>query len=63
MAGAVHDISTVVKNVEISRSTSLLIDDDATNVRIALENKVRALYFNPEKPETIISDIISVLQT
>jgi hypothetical protein len=30
----------------ISRNTTLLIDDDGNNIRIALENKVRAVHFD-----------------
>lgn len=32
----------------ITRNTTLLVDDDANNIRIALENKVRAVRFDPK---------------
>jgi len=43
--------------VEISRSTTLLIDDDANNIRIALRNHVQALLFHPHNPTSLFSDI------
>lgn len=51
MASAAFEINTTNKDVNITRSTSLLIDDDADNVKIALANKVPALYFDPEHPD------------
>ncbi len=33
---------------EITRSTSLLIDDDERNIRIALKNGTRAIWYNPK---------------
>lgn len=32
----------------ITRNTTLLVDDDANNIRIALDNKVRAVRFDPK---------------
>ena len=32
----------------ITRNTTLLVDDDANNIRIAFENKVRAVRFDPK---------------
>lgn len=37
--------------VEITRNTTLLIDDDHRNIQIALDKGVRALLFLPEEPE------------
>ena len=36
--------------MSITRESTLLIDDDANNIRIALANKVRAIRFIPENP-------------
>ena len=44
-------------NINITKKTTLLIDDDAVNVRIALKNKVRALLFRPGDPDSIFEDI------
>jgi hypothetical protein len=38
-------------NITIARNTTLLIDDDHNNVRLALEQGVRALWFIPDEPE------------
>jgi hypothetical protein len=51
MASAAFEITSTNRGVHITRSSSLLIDDDADNVKIALANKVPALYFDPEHPE------------
>lgn len=51
MASAAFEIISANRGVHITRSSSLLIDDDADNVKIALANKVPALYFDPEYPE------------
>lgn len=32
----------------ISANTTLLIDDDGNNIRVALENKFRAVHFDPK---------------
>lgn len=42
---------------EITRSSTLLIDDDRENIKIALENGVRALWFIPEEPDGIIAQM------
>ena len=36
---------------EITRASTLLIDDTRKNVEIALDNCVRALLFHPQEPE------------
>lgn len=51
MACAVYDITSANRNVQICRSTSLLIDDDLENVEKALKDHVRALYFDPDNPD------------
>jgi hypothetical protein len=33
--------------LEISRNSSLLLDDDSKNIRVALAEKVRGILFNP----------------
>lgn len=37
--------------VEITRNSTLLIDDDHRNIQIALERGVRAVWFIPDEPE------------
>lgn len=43
--------------VEITRATSVLIDDDPSNIRAALKNGVRGVWFNPEKPYHLFRDL------
>lgn len=42
----------------ITRKTTLLLDDDGRNIRHALENEVRAVWFNPKKPHKLLSDLM-----
>jgi hypothetical protein len=44
--------------VKITRKTTLLIDDQQSNINIALSNSVPALLFNPENPDSMVTDII-----
>ena len=46
IASAAEEISCT-RSVKISRGSTLLIDDDAENVAIALASSVRALRFVP----------------
>mmetsp|Transcript_50486 Transcript_50486/g.99727 ORF Transcript_50486/g.99727 Transcript_50486/m.99727 type:complete len:179 (-) Transcript_50486:493-1029(-) len=46
--------------IQITRSTTLLIDDDQHNVEIALDRGVRGLWFIPEEPENLLNQIISL---
>ena len=34
----------------ITRATTLLIDDDVNNIRVALMNDTRAIWFDPNEP-------------
>lgn len=43
--------------VEITKSTTVLIDDDRRNVRVALQDGVRAIWFNPDKPHHLLRDL------
>jgi hypothetical protein len=38
--------------ITISRNTTLLIDDDVRNINIALDKGVRAVWLNPDHPQT-----------
>lgn len=42
------------RKVVITRNTTLLIDDDKTNIQIALDKGVRALWFIPEDPDRFV---------
>ena len=48
--------------LEISRSTSLLIDDDPRNIRIALRNGTRAVWYNPKQvPQQLYIDMAQLI--
>jgi hypothetical protein len=50
IASAAEEISCT-RSVNISRSSTLLIDDDAVNVSIALASSIRALRFVPHNED------------
>lgn len=45
---------------DIARNSTLLIDDDQKNIRIALRNKVQALLFIPDNPNSVLSEIVEL---
>lgn len=45
---------------QITRNTSLLLDDDSYNVMTALENEVRAIYCVPENIDATVQEIIDL---
>ena len=47
--------------IEITKSTTLLIDDDKRNIRTALEDGVRAVWFNPDKPQRLLRDLTELV--
>ena len=62
MASAVEELMTNNPNVRITKATTLLIDDDAKNIRHALKEGTRAIWFNPEQPKKLFSDIVNTLE-
>lgn len=62
MASAVEEIeSSSDGDIEITKQTSLLIDDDVKNVRIAFRDGVRAILLNPDQSETVLEDIATLI--
>ncbi len=43
---------------KITRATTMLIDDDMNNICIALKNKVRAVFCDPERTRNMIDDLL-----
>ena len=60
MASAVEELEHRF-NVEITKQTTLLIDDDAKNIRHALNNGTRAVWFNPNKPHRLLPEMIRLV--
>jgi len=55
MASAVAALGT-----NITRATTVLVDDDVRNVRAALEHGTRAIWFRPQKPHVLWKDVKSL---
>ena len=51
LASAAEQLERLHPGLVITRNSTLLIDDDQTNIQIALDRGVRALWFIPEEPE------------
>ena len=43
--------------IQITKETTLLIDDDHKNIRISLKDGARAVWFNPDKPHHLLRDL------
>ncbi len=57
MASAAEELSQKHKK-QITRLSTLLIDDQVDNISLALEAQVRAVRFNPENPQLILKDLL-----
>lgn len=60
MASAVEEIMTKNKSMVIARNTTLLIDDDPKNIKLALSDSVRGILLDPDKSELLIDDILDM---
>jgi hypothetical protein len=61
MASAVEELEHKSSDIRISKQTTLLIDDDARNIRYALADGTRAVWFNPDKPHLLLQDLIKLV--
>jgi hypothetical protein len=61
MASAVEELETRNQGVQITKSSTLLIDDDRKNIRVALRDSTRAIWFNPSKPHMLLQDIMRLV--
>ena len=57
MASAVEELETRQPETKITKATTLLIDDDRKNIRFALHDGTRAIWFNPDKPHKLLQNI------
>mmetsp|Transcript_22169 Transcript_22169/g.49505 ORF Transcript_22169/g.49505 Transcript_22169/m.49505 type:complete len:188 (-) Transcript_22169:632-1195(-) len=60
MASAVEELGARYADVDITKKTTLLIDDDAQNCRIALLDGVRAVWLNPMKPDRLFKNVMNL---
>ncbi len=56
IASAVEELEQF-GDISISKQTTILIDDDRKNIRIAFKEGVRAVWFNPDKPHHLFKDL------
>ncbi len=61
MASAVEELESRNPGLQVSRNTTLLIDDDQQNIRHALKNSTRAIWFNPDKPHMLLQNIMKLV--
>lgn len=45
----------------ITRNTTLLLDDDPRNIRAALKNGTRAVWFNPKRPDLLLPELAKLV--
>eukprot|EP00538_Stauroneis_constricta_P007051 CAMPEP_0119561588 /NCGR_PEP_ID=MMETSP1352-20130426/18043_1 /TAXON_ID=265584 /ORGANISM="Stauroneis constricta, Strain CCMP1120" /LENGTH=213 /DNA_ID=CAMNT_0007609821 /DNA_START=126 /DNA_END=767 /DNA_ORIENTATION=- len=57
IASAVEELEHRDRSIEITRSTTVLIDDDDKNIVVALNEGTRAVWLNPKKPHRLFKDI------
>lgn len=58
--GAASETAAAPMPEAITRKTTLLLDDDSRNIRYALQNGVRAVWFNPKKPHKLLPDLMNL---
>lgn len=60
MVSAIQELEFLVPNLAITKATTVLIDDDPDNTRIAKDNGVRAVWLDPDHPERLFSDLCAL---
>ena len=60
MASAAEEFEEKYPSIEITRNTTLLVDDDANNIRLALKDGVRAIWFNPNDSDILLQNMIAL---
>mmetsp|Transcript_8055 Transcript_8055/g.12341 ORF Transcript_8055/g.12341 Transcript_8055/m.12341 type:complete len:220 (-) Transcript_8055:346-1005(-) len=58
MASAVDELAQTM-SVHITRATTLLVDDDLNNISIALAERVRAVWLNPNMPNGWVEEVLA----
>ena len=58
MASAVEEILTKNPDMSITKNTTLLVDDDPTNIKLALKDRVRGILFDPKRSSNLYSQIM-----
>ncbi|GMH52393.1 hypothetical protein TrRE_jg12363, partial [Triparma retinervis] len=63
MASAVEELLSLNPTAAITRASTLLLDDDANNIKVALSEGVRAVWINPKEPEKMEEHLQELLGT
>lgn len=63
MASAVEELESrnASTGLQISKATTVLIDDDSRNIHYALKDGTRGIWFNPNKPHLLLQDIMKLV--
>ncbi|CAM9990390.1 unnamed protein product [Hapterophycus canaliculatus] len=59
MASAAEEL-TQTHAASITRASTLLVDDDVNNVKIALSEGVKSVWCNPKDPTTMIKELLGL---
>jgi len=57
MASAAEELGSFFPGEDFTKNSTLLIDDDANNIKIALKDGVRAIWLHPGKPCDLLENI------
>ncbi len=60
MASAVEEILTKNPDIVITKNTTLLVDDDPNNIKLALKDRVRGILFDPRRSNNLYSQIMKM---
>lgn len=61
MASAAEELlNKYGQTMEITKKTTLLLDDDDANIELALKDGVRAIWINPDRSYLLIGDILDM---
>mmetsp|Transcript_16264 Transcript_16264/g.19862 ORF Transcript_16264/g.19862 Transcript_16264/m.19862 type:complete len:186 (-) Transcript_16264:232-789(-) len=60
MASAAEELYHKFPDLSIMKKTTLLVDDDPSNIKLALKDGVRGILFNPKKSSRLLDDILKM---
>ncbi len=60
MASAVEELLTKYPDMNITKNTTLLIDDDSNNINLALNDRVRGILFDPRRSNHLYKHIMKM---
>lgn len=60
MASACEELLAKSPEMNITKNTTLLIDDDRNNIRLALHDGVRSILLDPDRSHLLIRDILDM---